>query len=129
MCGRKRASFLLVMRFVKIWQKRLPSWPYYSGGAGRGDGVRYAGNGPHIEDGAVITDTGSTKRSVIRDTKDLVPEQCHFIPGHPLAGTEFSGPAAGFASLFEGRYWLILPNGADTEKVAALEELLARLGE
>ena len=83
----------------------------------------------HIEDGAVITDTGSTKRSsVIRDTKDLVPDQRHFILGHPLAGTEFSGPAAGFASLFEGRYWLILPNGADTQKVAALEELLTRLG-
>ena len=83
---------------------------------------------PYIEDGAVITDTGSTKRSVIRDTKDLVPEQCHFIPGHPLAGTEFSGPAAGFAALFKGRYWLVMPNGADPEKVEALEELLTRLG-
>ena len=83
---------------------------------------------PHLAEGCVITDTGSTKRSVIRDTKDLIPEGCHFIPGHPLAGTEFSGPAAGFASLFEGRYWLVLPNGADLEKVAALEGLLADLG-
>ena len=83
---------------------------------------------PHLAKGCVVTDTGSTKRSVIRDTKDLIPEGCHFIPGHPLAGTEFSGPAAGFPSLFEGRYWLVLPNGAEPEKVAALEALLAGLG-
>ena len=67
---------------------------------------------PNLAKGCVVTDTGSTKRSVIRDTKDLIPEGCHFIPGHPLAGTEFSGPAAGFPSLFEGRYWLVLPNGS-----------------
>ena len=83
---------------------------------------------PHLAKGCVVTDTGSTKRSVIRDTKDLIPEGCHFIPSHPLAGTEFSGPAAGFSSLFEGRYWLVLPNGAEPEKVAALEALLAGLG-
>ncbi|MGB1894346.1 MAG: prephenate/arogenate dehydrogenase family protein [Candidatus Puniceispirillaceae bacterium] len=83
---------------------------------------------PHLAKGCVVTDTGSTKRSVIRDTKDLIPEGCHFIPGHPLAGTEFSGPAAGFPSLFEGRYWLVLPNRAEPEKVAALEALLAGLG-
>lgn len=82
----------------------------------------------HLSPGCVVTDTGSTKRSVIRDTKDMVPEGCHFIPGHPLAGTEFSGPGAGFPSLFEGRYWLILPNGADAEKVSALEEMLSGLG-
>ena len=50
---------------------------------------------PHLQPGCVITDTGSTKRSVIRDVAPFVPEACHFIPGHPLAGTEFSGPAAG----------------------------------
>ena len=83
---------------------------------------------PHLQLGCVITDTGSTKRSVIRDVTPFVPEACHFIPGHPLAGTEFSGPAAGFASLFESRYWLLLPNGSPEDKVAGLERFLSDLG-
>ena len=83
---------------------------------------------PHLQPGTVITDTGSTKRSVIRDVGPFVPEDCFFIPGHPLAGTEFSGPAAGFASLFEERYWLLLPNGAPEDKVADLTEFLSGLG-
>ncbi len=83
---------------------------------------------PHLRPGSVITDTGSTKRSVIRDVVPFVPEVCHFIPGHPLAGTEFSGPTAGFASLFESRYWLLLPNGSPEDKVADLKRFLADLG-
>ena len=83
---------------------------------------------PHLQSGCVITDTGSTKRSVIRDVAPFVPESCHFIPGHPLAGTEFSGPAAGFASLFESRYWLLLPNGSPEDKVAGLKRFLSDLG-
>lgn len=82
----------------------------------------------HLQPGAVITDTGSTKRSVIRDVGPFVPERCFFIPGHPLAGTEFSGPAAGFASLFEQRYWLLLPNGSPEDKVAGLAAFLSGLG-
>jgi len=83
---------------------------------------------PHLRSGCVITDTGSTKRSVIRGVSPFVPEACHFIPGHPLAGTEFSGPAAGFASLFESRYWLLLPNGSPEDKVAGLKSFLSDLG-
>ena len=83
---------------------------------------------PHLRPGSVITDTGSTKRSVIRDVVPFVPEVCHFIPGHPLAGTEFSGPTAGFASLFESRYWLLLPNGSPEDKVADLKRFLSDLG-
>ena len=83
---------------------------------------------PYLRPGCVITDTGSTKRSVIRDVLPFVPEACNFIPGHPLAGTEFSGPAAGFASLFEKRYWLILPNGSPEDKVASLATFLSDLG-
>ncbi len=83
---------------------------------------------PYLRPGCVITDTGSTKRSVIRDVLPFVPEACNFIPGHPLAGTEFSGPAAGFASLFETRYWLILPNGSPEDKVAGLTTFLSDLG-
>jgi len=83
---------------------------------------------PHLQPGAVVTDTGSTKRSVIRDVDPFVPEGCYFIPGHPLAGTEFSGPAAGFASLFEQRYWLLLPNGSPEHKVAGITAFLSGLG-
>ena len=83
---------------------------------------------PYLQPGCVITDTGSTKRSVIRDVVPFVPEACNFIPGHPLAGTEFSGPAAGFASLFETRYWLILPDGAPEHSVAGLKTFLSDLG-
>ena len=83
---------------------------------------------PYLRPGCVITDTGSTNRSVIRDVLPFVPEACNFIPGHPLAGTEFSGPAAGFASLFEKRYWLILPNGSPEDKVAGLTTFLSDLG-
>ena len=77
---------------------------------------------------AVITDTGSTKRSVIKDISPLVPDDCHFIPSHPLAGTEFSGPASGFATLFEKRYWLILPNGNEQIKIDRLAGYLGALG-
>ena len=83
---------------------------------------------PYLRPGCVITDTGSTKRSVIRDVVPFVPEACNFIPGHPLAGTEFSGPAAGFAGLFETRYWLILPDGLPEDTVAGLTTFLSDLG-
>ncbi|MDC0563483.1 prephenate/arogenate dehydrogenase family protein [Alphaproteobacteria bacterium] len=82
----------------------------------------------HLKQGAIITDTGSTKRSVIRDIVPLIPDNCHLIAGHPLAGTEFSGPEAGFPSLFEGRYWLIIPGEAPQEKVSQLEQFLSALG-
>ena len=82
----------------------------------------------HLKQGAIITDTGSTKRSVIRDIGPLIPDNCHLIAGHPLAGTEFSGPEAGFPSLFEGRYWLIIPGEAPQEKVSQLEQFLSALG-
>ncbi len=53
---------------------------------------------------AVLTDVGSTKQSVIRDVGPLVPAGVHFVPAHPVAGTEYSGPDAGFTTLFEGRW-------------------------
>lgn len=81
-----------------------------------------------LKPGAVITDTGSTKRSVIQDISPLVPQACHFIPSHPLAGTEFSGPSAGFPSLFENRYWLVLPQAVPQEHVERLADFLRSLG-
>ena len=64
--------------------------------------------GPHLAPGAVVSDVGSVKGSVIEALKDL-PDHVHVVPAHPLAGTEHSGPEAGFAELFDNRYCLITP--------------------
>ena len=78
---------------------------------------------PYLAPGAILTDVGSTKESVLRDVGPLVPAGVHFVPGHPLAGTEFSGPDAGFATLFDGRWCLLTPPpGTDP---AAMERLSA----
>ena len=76
---------------------------------------------PALKQGAILTDVGSTKSSVISQMKPHIPEGVHFIPGHPLAGTEKSGPDAGFAELFENR-WCIFTPLPDTD-AAALEKL------
>lgn len=80
--------------------------------------------GPHLKAGCVLSDVGSTKQSVIRDVSPYVPANVSFVPAHPMAGTEFSGPDAGVPNLFEGRWCLLVPleGVADeaVEKVAAL---------
>ena len=78
---------------------------------------------PALRSGAIVTDVGSVKGAVVRDVGPHVPEGVHFIPGHPIAGTEHSGPESGFAELFDGR-WCVLtpPAGADP---AAVETLAA----
>ncbi len=84
---------------------------------------------PSLRAGAILSDVGSTKQSVIRDVGPLVPEGVHFVPAHPLAGTEHSGPDAGFAALFEGRWCLLTPPpGTDEASVARMEEFWRRLG-
>ncbi len=84
---------------------------------------------PHLKPGAILTDVGSVKQAVVRDVGPQVPEGVHFVPGHPIAGTEHSGPEAGFAELFEGR-WCILtpPPGTDQGAVDKLAELWRRCG-
>jgi cyclohexadieny/prephenate dehydrogenase len=79
--------------------------------------------GPHLKAGAIVSDVGSVKASVLRDMAAHLPKNVHFVPAHPVAGTEHSGPDSGFAELFVDR-WCILtpPAGADnaaTEKLAA----------
>ncbi|KQZ49240.1 prephenate dehydrogenase [Rhizobium sp. Root149] len=64
---------------------------------------------PNLKPGAILTDVGSTKASVIAQMAPHVPEGVHFIPGHPLAGTEKSGPDAGFEGLFRGRWCIFTP--------------------
>jgi cyclohexadieny/prephenate dehydrogenase len=84
---------------------------------------------PHLAPGAILTDVGSTKVSVIRDVGPLVPEGVHFVPAHPVAGTEFSGPDAGFATLFEGRWTLVTPPpGTDEAAVEKIAEFWRRCG-
>ncbi len=84
---------------------------------------------PHLAPGTVVTDVGSTKVSVIRDVAPLLPAGVRFIPAHPLAGTEYSGPDAGFTTLFQGRWCLLSPPaGADPAAVAQVAELWRRMG-
>ena len=82
---------------------------------------------PFLKKGAIITDTGSTKISVIKDVKPFIPKEVSFIPSHPLAGTEHSGPEAGFASLFENRYWIIVSKKED-ENTIKLHNLFKKFG-
>jgi cyclohexadieny/prephenate dehydrogenase len=64
---------------------------------------------PHLRPGAVVTDVGSVKQAVVAAVGPHIPAGVHFIPGHPLAGTEHSGPHSGFATLFENRWCLLIP--------------------
>jgi cyclohexadieny/prephenate dehydrogenase len=82
-----------------------------------------------LEPGAILTDVGSVKRHVIRVVRPLVPAGVHFIGGHPLAGTEYSGPASGFPELFEGRWCVLTPeSGADPVAVDRLVAFWQALG-
>ena len=84
---------------------------------------------PALSPGATVTDVGSVKGAVVRDVAPHLAEGVHFIPGHPIAGTEHSGPEAGFAELFDGR-WTILtpPGGADAEAVVRLQRFWEACG-
>ena len=82
----------------------------------------------HMKPGAVLTDTGSTKRSVLRDVAPHLNETIIWLPSHPLAGTEHSGPQAGIAHLFDGRYWIVLPLNAPETAVLQFESFITGLG-
>ena len=84
---------------------------------------------PHLKPGCIVSDVGSVKRAPIRDMQPNLPETVHFVPGHPVAGTENSGPESGFAALFEGRYWLLTPSkGTNPEAIAQLRKLYETIG-
>jgi cyclohexadieny/prephenate dehydrogenase len=84
---------------------------------------------PHLAPGATVTDVGSVKKSVIEAVAPHIPEGVHFVPGHPLAGTEHSGPRSGFATLFDNRWCLLVPvEGSDAEAVARLRALWEGMG-
>ncbi|MFM2356417.1 MAG: hypothetical protein RLZZ528_2153 [Pseudomonadota bacterium] len=85
--------------------------------------------GPHLKPGATVTDVGSVKQAVIEAVAPQMPAGIHFVPGHPLAGTEYSGPRSGFATLFENRWWLLTPLAqADMGAVAKLRATLEAMG-
>ena len=75
------------------------------------------GLGGKLKPGAIVSDVGSVKQAVVEEVGPFIPEGVHFIPGHPVAGTEHSGPAAGFAELFEDR-WCILTPAPDADQAA-----------
>ena len=83
----------------------------------------------HLKPGAIVTDVGSTKASVIAQMAPHMPAGAHFIPGHPLAGTEKSGPDAGFAELFANRWCILTPlEGTDPDALTKLSEFWRACG-
>ena len=85
--------------------------------------------GPHLGAGAIVTDVGSVKAAIVTDMSPHLPGHVHFVPGHPIAGTEQSGPEAGFAELFDNR-WTILtpPEGTSQEATVRLAAFWQGLG-
>jgi cyclohexadieny/prephenate dehydrogenase len=82
-----------------------------------------------LKPGATVTDVGSVKRDILDKVMPHVPEGVHFVAGHPLAGTEHSGPRSGFAELFDNRWCLLVPpEGANTKVVAKLRALWEGMG-
>ncbi|SPF77658.1 prephenate/arogenate dehydrogenase family protein [Pseudoprimorskyibacter insulae] len=84
---------------------------------------------PHLKAGATVTDVGSVKRTVIEAVQPHLPDNVHFIPAHPLAGTEHSGPESGFASLFDNRWNLLVPvENTDPDALARMRTYWEGLG-
>ncbi len=84
---------------------------------------------PVMKRGATLSDVGSVKRAVIDEVAPHVPDGVHFVPAHPLAGTEHSGPESGFESLYDNRWCLLIPqDGPDPDAVARLRALWEGMG-
>ncbi|WP_375256987.1 prephenate/arogenate dehydrogenase family protein [Citreimonas sp.] len=84
---------------------------------------------PYLKPGATVIDVGSVKKTVIAEVAPHIPDGVHFIPCHPMAGTEHSGPEAGFSTLFDNRWCLIVPiEGTDETAAARLESYWQALG-
>ena len=84
---------------------------------------------PALAAGCIVSDVGSVKQVAFRDLAPHLPDGVHLVPGHPVAGTEHSGPGAGFAELFEGRWCILTPApGTDEGAVERVAELWRRAG-
>ena len=85
--------------------------------------------GPYLAAGATVTDVGSVKQAVIEAVAPHLPPGIAFVPGHPMAGTEYSGPRSGFATLFQNRWWLLTPlPDTDPQSLQNLRALLEAMG-
>lgn len=85
--------------------------------------------GPYLKAGATVTDVGSVKQAVIAAVAPHIPAGVWFIAGHPIAGTEHSGPRSGFATLFKNRWWLLTPSeGTDPAEIARLRAFCEGMG-
>lgn len=84
---------------------------------------------PALKSGAIVTDVGSVKEAAVTAVTPHLPDGVHFVPGHPIAGTENSGPESGFDTLFEGRWFLITPPpGTDQSAIDKIAKLWTRAG-
>jgi len=84
---------------------------------------------PVLKPGAIVTEVGSVKQPAIDALRPYLPKHVHLVPGHPVAGTENSGPESGFAELFEGRWFITTPPpGTDEAAVEKVVELWRRTG-
>ena len=83
---------------------------------------------PFLKPGATVSDVGSVKGAVIVAVAPHLPQAVHFIPAHPLAGTEYSGPRSGFATLFDNRWCILVPGAADRAAVDRLADLWRGMG-
>ena len=95
----------------------------------RSFGAIGAAMAPGLARGAIVSDVGSVKGTVVEALAPHIPRGVHLVPGHPIAGTENSGPDAGFAELFQGR-WCVLtpPEGTSARAVARVAEFWRRAG-
>ncbi len=92
-------------------------------------GAAAAAIGPHLKPGAIVSDVGSVKASVVSAMQPHLPDHVHFVPGHPIAGTEQSGPDAGFLELFENRWTILTPiEGTPAEATERLARLWTASG-
>jgi cyclohexadieny/prephenate dehydrogenase len=83
----------------------------------------------HLKPGAIVSDVGSVKMAAIRDIEPHIPQGAHFVPAHPIAGTEQSGPEAGFAELFDGRWCVLTPRpSTNAQAIEAVKTFWERCG-
>jgi cyclohexadieny/prephenate dehydrogenase len=84
---------------------------------------------PYLRSNTIVTDVGSVKQNVIESVLQYLPPDVEYVPGHPMAGTEFSGPAAGFLELFEGKKWLLTPlENTSLDSLSKIQGLCESMG-
>jgi prephenate dehydrogenase len=84
---------------------------------------------PYLKRDAIVTDVGSVKKSILDDAESVVPEDVHFVAGHPIAGTEDSGSKAAFSTLFNGRICILTPTQrTDKDALEKVTELWREAG-